>query len=370
MHHHPFQSTLPFLALSLLLITLAHCKPASGNFDCTQHNPRASQNNGKGCLRNLNINRHLYEQCRSKDSNVTCYIFLQEPPFINLDRVQLWNSSDAATQLQKPFECGDFEDQFLHVGGIGGIAFETHKLTSSRNDLCMWGGHSDDCGFNQLVDYTHLMADEGYRFAVTGLLLELPSRQCFHHPSAALTDSAVIIVGQKDASNGVVQGPFEQLIRPFDWGAWGIFGGVLILFIIVCFTIAVRFHWFRGRSLITAFFIFAGERDEAMAHEANVNHHNNDDAMAFATKYGLAMTLFRMALLALIAIFALFYEVAVVNFLFQQQNQSLSKPVKRLPLADLKHFSVLRGSALENVWNATGKLFHHAMSVTVGTIVS
>lgn len=370
MYSYSSLSRLLLLSLSLLFATVARTEPASGDFNCAQHNPYASQRNGKGCLRNLQLNPSLYDKCRADNSTATCYIFLQEPPFINLAKIHLWNSSQtAASQLQKPFKCGKFEDQFLNVGGIGGIAFEAHKLTSSRDDWCMWGGHSDDCGFNQLVDYTQIMADKGYRFAVTGFLLELPRRQCFHHPSASLTDSSVMVVGQKDSGNGVVQNPFDQLIRPFDWGAWGIFGGVLILFIIVCFAIAVRFHWFRGRSLITAFFIFAGERDEAMAHEANVNHHTRDDAMAFATKYGLAMTLFRIALLALIGIFALFYEVAVVNFLFQQQNQSLSKPVKRLPIPALEKFAVLKGSALENVWNATGKLLRYVTPLDSSGVV-
>lgn len=77
-------------------------------------------------------------------------------------------------------------------------------------------------------------------------------------------------------------------------------------------------------------------------------------SLSFSAKYGLSMTLFRLSLLAFVAVFALFYEVAVVNFLFQQQKLELSKSVKSLSNSELSQYSVLKNSALENVWNATG----------------
>lgn len=79
------------------------------------------------------------------------------------------------------------------------------------------------------------------------------------------------------------------------------------------------------------------------------------NSVSFATKYGLSMTLFRIALLAFLAVFALFYEVAVVNFLFQQNSLQIEKAVRNLSTKDLANFTVLKNSALENVWNATGK---------------
>eukprot|EP00178_Gracilaria_changii_P021142 TRINITY_DN62989_c0_g1_i1.p1 TRINITY_DN62989_c0_g1~~TRINITY_DN62989_c0_g1_i1.p1 ORF type:complete len:556 (+),score=71.52 TRINITY_DN62989_c0_g1_i1:423-2090(+) len=346
-------TVLLFVTVLAVVCAFTDDSPASGNFRCDLHDPSASQQHGAGCLANLNIRPELYERCRGDDTTETCFIFLQEPPFIILNDIASFNSSEHAFALQEPFRCGEFEQQFSRVGGISGISLTVHKETSSRDDWCMWGGHADHCTFNQLVDYIQIMAEQGYRFAITGLLLEMPQRQCFHHPSAPLIDSAMIIIGLSDPRFQGAQGPVAQLWRPFHDGAWGIFAAVLLLFMIVCLGIAVRFHWFRGKSLITAFFIFAGERDQAMAHEATLHHQDAEEAVSFATKYGLAMTLFRIALLALIGIFALFYEVAVVNFLFQQQNQTLSKPIRRLPPRQLQEFVVLNNSALENVFDAT-----------------
>lgn len=344
--------------LLLLLIPLVYAQnsPAEGNFDCASYDARQSQDNGRGCLHRLKTDPDDYEQCRDS-SNTTCYIFLQEPPFITLNRQELWNATDDALPLQRPFPCGDYASVFKEVGGIGGIAMGLHEKTSSKDDLCMWGGNSADCKFNQLVDYTEVMAEQDYRFAVTGLLLELPQRQCSHEASAPFVDNSMIIIGLKTTDSSASQGALSQLTRPFHWGAWAIFGGVVLIFMVVCFAIAVRFHVFRGRSLITAFFIFAGERDQALAHEASLSGDMDaSHAVSFATKYGLAMTLYRIALLSFVGIFVLFYEVAVVNFLFQQQSLSLARSVTTLTEAELTTYAVLKNSALENVWNATGTL--------------
>lgn len=225
--------------------------------------------------------------------------------------------------------------------------------------------------------------DPPYKFAVTGLLLETPQRQCEHEPSAPFIDNSMIIIGRNTDDNPAAKGPFYSLVKPFRGATWGIFGAVVFLFMLVCFAIAVRFHVLRGRSLVTAFFIFAGERDQAMAYEHDTKKHahlhlrgprsrgvrrrssaaasvvtNERDAykrsMTFATKYGLSMTLFRISLLSFIAVFALFYEVAVVNFLFQQQALEIDKRVKSLSVSELESYSVLKNSALENVWHATG----------------
>ncbi|CAN8073779.1 unnamed protein product [Agarophyton chilense] len=344
------------LFCAVALVQLAQAKqtfPTDGNYDCDSYDPFASQRPGHACLANMKIHPDIYDVCKD-DTNHTCYIFLQEPPFIILDDIPKFNSSESAFSLQKPFKCGQFENQLLEAGGIRGIAFHLHKLTSSRDDWCMWGGHADHCPFNQLVDFINVKAGQGYRFGISGLLLEMPSRQCVNHPSAPFLDNKMIIIGRRAPQFSGSEGPLHQLIKPFHQGTWAIFAGVLLLFVAVCLAIAVRFHWFRGRSLITAFFIFSGERDQALAHEAALQQGvSAREAVSFATKYGLSMSLFRMALLALVAIFALFYEVAVVNFLFQQHNQTLSKPVRRLSLEQLADFAVLKDSALENVWDAT-----------------
>lgn len=136
--------------------------------------------------------------------------------------------------------------------------------------------------------------------------------------------------------------------------------GIFILFLFVCGTIAVQLHRLRWRSIVTAFYIFAGAREEALARKSISGKCNRDEnqgvrVMTFATKYGLAMALYRIAVLASLGIFLLFYEVAVVNFVFQEQVVKLSRSVTELSREDLERYAVLRNSALEDVWSRTGK---------------
>lgn len=112
---------------------------------------------------------------------------------------------------------------------------------------------------------------------------------------------------------------------------------------------------------MTAFYIFAGAREEALAREAILGGAGADEIHAarvttFATKYGLAMALYRIAVLASLGIFLLFYEMAVVNFLFQEDDVKLVGGVTSLSRDKLKHYAVLEDSALEEVWNATGRV--------------
>lgn len=386
------------LLIFLFLLIFAYPSTAnsrvSGEFNCAAHNPSValqSLSGANNCLSTLTSQPSRFELCKTN----ICYLFIIEEPFIFLDKNVFDDSPQAASQYQVPFRCG--QPGSLHPS-VRGIAFDLHMNTSSRESYCVWAGHPNQCSFNALVEFTDLMAENDYQFAITGLLLETPRRQCTHEPSAPFIDNAMIVIGSSTDDKAIAPGPVYQLTQPFRAGAWGIFAAFILLFVVVCLAIAVRFHVFRGRSLITAFFIFAGERDEAMAHENDMQSRNarlyreqvrynsvrrrilgekspaehplSQDvspprkySSSFATKYGLSMTLFRIALVAFAGIFALFYEVAVVNFLFQQQSLELSKSVRSLSVVELQRYSVLRNSALENVWNASG------MNTPIATIL-
>ncbi|PXF44977.1 hypothetical protein BWQ96_05277 [Gracilariopsis chorda] len=115
-------------------------------------------------LRNLELNPDLYDSCRPHDSNITCNNFLQQPPLIAFKRMYMRNNSDEAFVLQKLLKCGPLSDQFLEFGSGRELASEIDELTASDDDWCMWYGHSDCWTFNQLVDYTQIMAEKNIAF--------------------------------------------------------------------------------------------------------------------------------------------------------------------------------------------------------------
>lgn len=300
---------------------------------------------------------------------------------------------------QTLFKCRDHREAF---SDLGGIAFDIHKETASANSLCVWGGK--DCKFNRLVDFIALRAPEGYQFAITGLLLETPSRQVRHFPSASIVDSRMIIIGRKKDIKETTRYPLEQLRKPFRNETWAVFFCVTGIFTVLALAIAYKFNK-RNMSLLTVFFILAGERGEDRIQEVSQGNGVNpsptahEDAKISGTdsersdsdspgrtaenrmrhrravkwegntgpgphvsdgvpqSYWLIISLLRMAFGAFVIIFMLFYEVAVVNVLFQQSAVELGTNVTDLSDSQLAEYAVLEASALEDVWNETGVYF-------------
>lgn len=383
------------LLACLLLASDTAATPHPSDFNCTAHRRRftlLSPPPGADCLRLLRYplpsDPDRFAPCRTE----TCYLFVQEPPFTIMPPEALAPSPppDLLPTFQRPFRCG--RPQELHPL-LRGIVFKLHALTSSKDSLCIWAGPSQSCTFNGLIDFIRVMGDHdpSYKFAITGLLLETQLRHCFHYPSAPFTDNKVVIVGRSDEQFSTKSGPFSQLVHPFQWSTWGIFGAFAFVFMCVCFYIAVRFHVFPGRSFISAFYILAGDRQQAISSDGWIDVDANATAVADVTatstatatttalpalprqllahaharrygrrrskamgKYGLALTLFNASLVAFVAVFALFYEIAVVNFLFQQRTMEIDKEVASLSVDELRRFTVLKDSALEQVWTAAG----------------
>lgn len=310
------------IVLSLALCA-ATATTAAAMYDCGQHEEFRNPKRMSLCLQRMAIYPEEFEVCKRK----LCYLFLREPPFIVLDYAKDSNkdlvfSPDATEEEQIAnqilFPCGDPGSKFH---GLTGIAFAIHNATTS-DALCVWAGEA--CTFNAAVDFTR--SKSAYQLAITGLLLETEERQCFHDPGAPIVDNSMLIVGESNPENGLTKSAVFQLREPFEPGAWAVFGVTVLAFLIACLAIAGRFSY-RGRSLITAFFVFAGQRDEAVAHESALHPNQNAFAikysqdgsgnqtsnLSFTTKYGMSMALFRIALLAFIGVFVLFYEVAVVR---------------------------------------------------------
>lgn len=281
-----------FLSFTAVYVT------AADDYCANQHN-----DTGK-CLQLLKTDPGLFDKCKDE----VCYLFLKEPPFIILPPGDKgYSDSVADYKNQAPIPCKDFADH-----GLRGIAFELHERSPSADNLCMWAGHSTHCTFNNLVEFTRRKAGRGYKFAITGLLLETPERQCEHHAATSFLDNSMVIIGRTNtAGNSGVPGAWDQLTRPFHWITWLIIGLVILSFLAVCVAMTAKFHFFRGRSFVNSFFIFLGAEEAAWAHENYLietddsEHQKPNEVFALATKYALTMSLYRMAVAAFIVIFLL-----------------------------------------------------------------
>eukprot|EP00178_Gracilaria_changii_P027636 TRINITY_DN897_c0_g1_i5.p1 TRINITY_DN897_c0_g1~~TRINITY_DN897_c0_g1_i5.p1 ORF type:complete len:412 (-),score=55.54 TRINITY_DN897_c0_g1_i5:62-1297(-) len=335
--------------LCVIILSLAEAArgmlPRSTAADCQRSNPSHTHVDGRGCLARLHTNLRQYEVCTG-DSNTTCYLFLHQPPFVMFNQPQFFNDSAHAQQLQRPFRCGSYTQQFVEQGGIGGISMRLHALTSSSDDFCMWVGHSSDCKFSDLVQFVSTMGDSGYRFAISNGLIDIPARRCRCEPGAPLLRDSVVIYGSTSRSEKAFA-PIVQVLLPFHMGSWLLLGLMLLLLLLLRYAIAFKYGCFRGRRCSSCLLVLV-DNLESLLSDQNVDASEARDAR-------LALTLFRTGVVALVAIFALFYEVAVVNFLFQQSHASIRKHIGSLTQEELRQFAVPARTALEEVWKAHAK---------------
>ncbi|KAI0560691.1 hypothetical protein FGB62_104g038 [Gracilaria domingensis] len=207
----------------------------------------------------------------------------------------------------------------------------------------MWGGHTNKCSFNQLVHFIEIMAEEGYRFAITNGLVDLPHRRCRNDASAPLRSDETVIFGSVPASTSSFE-QVLQLLRPFHMGSWLLLALGLAVLIIIRLAIGAKYHWFREARTRPALMMSANSGEDSGFVE-QLNDSERADLR-------FAMTLFRTSTVAMCAIVALFYEVAVVNFLFQRRNSTVS--IEDISKNEHAKFAVPSATALENVWENEG----------------
>lgn len=345
-------------------------------FNCSSYDAKERFSTGlpgSNCLSLLQKNGQAFHVCKER----VCFLFLEQEPFISFDEEIL--SYPNTEDLQKPFRC-DRESRRHHHPSLHGGVFNLMDETSAKDQYCAWAGPLSQCTFNALVDFIKVMAEEGYQFGIINVMLETEKRLCHHTPSTTLVQSPLLLIGRKDSNHASKKETFFQLTKPFKLETWSILGIITILFAVVAVGIASRLHRFHGRSMSIALFILFGDSDEALAEEirpqederfstTNMNS-NVQNSMTqiptqyptittqerrwIRTKYRVAINFFRVGLLSFMAIFALFYELALVNFLFQNQSPSFRKRIRDMERSELQNIAVLKDSGEEEVLISIG----------------
>ena len=245
--------------------------------------------------------------------------------------------------LHKPFPCGN-RSELSDPEHIGGISFDIHEKTSTNVSHCIWAGPTEKCSFNALVEFVSEQSKNGYRFAVSALLVDLPWRRCYHHVSAPIWEDSVVIVGRKDAIFSETNS-IQMLIRPFRTDAWIVFivTGFMLLLCSIIIKYKYKISWVR---YIQMFLMDDFDNDEL---RNSLQHRTFNELV-------MVCVLLRRAGKVLLAIFLLFYAAAVVNFLFEEVLKELPKSLSKWSYRELKKFAILQDSALEDVFKIIGKV--------------
>lgn len=230
-----------------------------------------------------------------------------------------------------PIPC---RDRRILAPQLKGIMLDILDILPLIDSMCMYGG--DECRFEDMMSF--MRAASGYQFIFASSVWQLPQRMS-ENTTASVTVRGVkpVLVGLKEA-DGAVNRAIGVILRPFQLGTWLLILGVLLLAVGTYGALA----WY-----------FANPRSTM-----NVCRHlmldfsqsNHDERELMLNKVSVRSLLF--AVTAAWVILILFYEIAVVNFVFFQKPASLNEALRDLSPTGLRKYLVTKGDATELLFRA------------------
>lgn len=275
-------------------------------------------------------NRTRFKACETQK----CFLFRQEKPFVFLDE-HMKHEKD-----QEPFKC---RERHIKWPDLRGAFFSImDDIPELEDALCVWAGSKTTCMFDDMVSFVGNSSRNGlHKFAVGGLMFMVQYRISNHTiPSAPMLESQLIIIGPRKDTVDMKEG-LRMFWGPFTPPAWMCITGIFVFFFLMRLWIAIQFmHPFDHYSFCSNLF---GEYYTAVARRRIAEYLHCDFCRASNYTQGrnpnsdftcdecriireieeerverlqwLTNTWFRAAHLSLFVI-VLFYEIAVVNFIF------------------------------------------------------
>lgn len=330
--------TRSFLFLSILCLRLT--VSASCN-DTDPANDKDRIKDASHCLPQFHENEEDYVDCKRR----ICYLFIHQPPFIQTSQ-NFTKANHIA--FQKPFDCRNHAEVDHDLMGLSFDIFRSLK----PGHLCIWAGHESKCRFNALVDFVDLQAIHGYQFAVGNLLVELPRRACRLRYGHGIFSEKIVILGRVDASAGfTASSAFGQLLAPFQWKTWCLFGGGIVILATFAMLHVMIIYPRRVVSIRRAFLLLIGADGIAAGDIELPPPQWNPNRLNIRV---ISRFLY-ISVLSLFGIFLVFYEIGVVNFLFQTRNSELGKRITDLSRQELANYCAISNSGSEAVWGSYRK---------------
>lgn len=284
------------------------------------------------CVNNwMNNRKKQFNVCKTR----LCFVFLEQEPHVIMEKQH--------RVPKTPFKCNKAAEL-----GVSGAIFEIFtKLPSDY--MCIWGGPREDCTFNHLVNFLYHYK-ETHQFAFANFLVDLPIRRCMHNIGVPLLDDRIVIIGRVMDNKGNTYSPsrmFTNLLKPFHSETWIVFSA-LFLTIFTLAALVVRFLGPKKELSLSRTLLFLMGNHEV----AQDPHHH---------RYTISIiSLFlNSSIVALSAIMVLFYEIAVVNFLFRQSSIPSLIDVGSIPHEDLMQYCVNKNSAVDIVWRSSCKFYSY-----------
>lgn len=279
--------------------------------------------NTSHCVNNwMKSNKHDFDICKTR----VCFVFIQQEPHVIIE--------DEGNLQKTPFECSKAKER-----GVKGAAIDVLTKRPS-NYMCIWGGPREECTFNHLINFLYHFRHT-HQFAFSNFLVDLPLRRCMHNIGAPLLADRIVLIGRVVDNQIARDSPsqmFTNLLRPFQSETWVLFSGLFFM-IFTLGALVVRFLGPNKRLSLSRTLLFVMGN-----HEVSQRPHRHRFAISIIS------LLLNSSIVALSAIMVLFYEIAVVNFLFTQSSISTLKDISNISNEDLIEYCVNRNSAVDIVW--------------------
>lgn len=279
------------------------------------------------CVEPYKEHRDLFEVCRRKQ----CFVFRRETLAVVL-------GANMKTKAQvRPFPCTDIPQEFK---GLSGPFFEYVKRIPALNESqCIWAG--PDCTFNGMVDFVKSVpkAPNREKFIAGGQLFLLRARISNNTaPSASFFEGNMVIVGpiKRGRQKLTVREALEKIVGPFEPYAWIMLFMIIFLFVIARLCIALVFTWpFSWRYLIS---------NLSVGLFPELDHSSYTRSPAEVQLRYLNGVWLNSAKVFFVVV-ALFYELAVVNFVLSSNLSAPTVVPRELSEAQLGKYAVVKDSA-------------------------
>jgi len=231
--------------------------------------------------------------------------------------------------------------------------------------LCIWAG--SDCTFNQMIAAVDkISADETtrvYQFGLQGMLAQLPERVTPNlRTTITMLETSVVIYNATIDSGGELESSFRQVFQGFDRPTWFVMFAIYFGLVAVGYIISVAYR--RTFSPFVALMHLQGAEGPLFAKERSDKDNDIDmdreniggtskeytgqSVMPTVRKmHELSVALLYSSFFIMGVIVVVFYELGLVNFIFNQTEEKLPKPFRLYSDAELSRFSVLEGSSPE-----------------------
>lgn len=273
-------------------------------------------------------NNTRFKACETKK----CFLFRYEKPFVFLDEKM------KLEEHQAPFKCRDRKKVWPNLKGAFFDIMD--NIPEVEDALCVWAGSKDSCVFDDMVRFLEKTSIEGkHKFVVGGLMFLLGYRVSrYTIPSVPMLENQLNILGPSGDSAGFKES-FRIVSRPFTTEAWIFIISIMGAFLLVRIVIALNFmHRLDRYSFWSNLF---GEYDTVAARRRIYNHLYCESCSAGNSSFDLRCdrcrerretederienlralntNWYRATHLSVIII-VLFYEIAVVNFVFARKS--------------------------------------------------